>query len=267
MRHWLYALIFSLGCTTCLMAHGSFILHCEDMMQVFGFEDNTLLFSRNKDTRSNTSWTKFISSDMIDNVEFHRQLESKYEGFKIASPRMHRLLFHWAYNQEPWNRYLESHIRAYCRLSERDEATTIQAIKSDVKAEQKRRNRKINAETERLFGFAHGGKDAKFAEFFASMAYNIHLLGDQQTDNTIFLGVAHTSTLIEQIIISLRMLDNTSCKPIIVQLTRLNNEYDDEHRKADAVMAYLKTVIPGFIKRAQKGNIYRRLKDRGFKIK
>lgn len=44
-------------------------------------------------------------------------------------------------------------------------------------------------------------------------------------------------------------------------------EYDDEHLKADAVMAYLKTVIPGFIKGAQKGGIYRRLKDRGFKIK
>ena len=117
-----------------------------------------------------------------------------------------------------------------------------------------------------MFGFAHGGIDAKYAQFFASMAYNIHLLGDQQTDNTIFLGVASTSTLIEQIILSLRMLDKSSSKPIEKHLTILNQKYSDQHIKADAVMLYLKQAVPTFIKTAQEGSIYRRLEKQGFTI-
>ena len=71
------------------------------------------------------------------------------------------------------------------------------------------------------------------------MAYNIHLLGDQQTDNSVFLGVASTNTLIGQIILSLRMLDASRSKPIEKQLSVLNKKYSDSHKKADAVMAYL----------------------------
>lgn len=249
------------------MAHGSFITHCEDMMEVFGFEYNLKLFSRSKDTKSNTSWTKFISSDMIDNTEFHRQLEKKYPNFKIAHPNYHRMLFHWGYNSEPWSIYLEKHIRTYCHLNDLDEDAIILAFKSDIKAEQKRRNHKINETTENIFGFGHGGTDAKYAQFFASMAYNIHLLGDQQTDNSVFLGVAHTSNIIDQIILSLRMLDNVRSKPIEKQLTLLNNQINDEHDKADAVMLLLKRVIPDFIKSAQNGSIYRRLVKNGFTIK
>lgn len=236
-------------------------------MEVFGFEYNLKLFSRSKDTKSNRSWTKFISSDMIDNTEFHRQLERAHPNFKIANPNYHRLLFHWGYNVEPWSQYLERHIRTYCRLNSIDEESTVNTFKYEIKAEQKRRNRKINEATENVFGFAHGGKDAKYAQFFASMAYNIHLLGDQQTDNSVFLGVAHTDRLIEQIIISLRMLDSSKSKPIEKELTLLNRRYADPHKKADAVMQYLKQTIPGFIKVAQEGSIYRRLEQRGIKIR
>ena len=267
MKRLLSIILCFLSCISDLEAHGSFIDHCEDMMEVFGFEYNLKLFNRNKDTKNNTSWTKFISSDMIDNTEFHHYLERKYPNFKIAHPNYHRLLFHWGYNAEPWNSYLERHIRTYCRLNYMDEESTIEEIKQEIKAEQKKRNRRINEETEKVFGFAHGGKDAKYAQFFASMAYNIHLLGDQQTDNSVFLGVTNTSTLIEQIILSLRMLDNSLSKPIEKQLTVFNKQYNDQHLKADAVMSYLKETVPTFIKKAQKGSIYRRLEKHGFKIK
>ena len=267
MKRLLLIIIHSLIYSTSVLAHSSFIQHGEDMMDVFGFEYNLKLFSRSKDTKSNKSWTKFISSDMIDNTEFHRQLERKYPKFSIAIPKYHRLLFHWGYNVEPWSPYLERHIRTYCRLNYLDEESTINDFKSDIKSEQKRRNKKINEATGKVFGFAHGGTDAKYAQFFASMAYNVHLLGDQQTDNKVFLGVAHTNNLIEQIILSLRMLDRSKSKPIEKELTLLNKKYSDQHQKADAVMQYLKQAIPGFIKTAQNGSIYRRLEKNGFKIK
>lgn len=249
------------------MAHSSFIEHCEDMMEVFGFEENPKLFSRSKDTRSNKSWTKFISSDMIDNTAFHRSLEQKFPGFKIANPRFHRLLFHWGYNVKPWSQYLERHIRTYCKLNDIDEESTINKIKSLVETEQKRRNHKINEETENVFGFAHGGKDAGYAQFFASMAYNIHLLGDQQPDNSVFVGVASVDTLVGQIIISLRMLDSSKSKPLEKELTILNKKNIDPHEKATLIMNYLKKTVPNFIKVAQNGSVYRRLSKRGFIIK
>lgn len=64
-------------------AHGDFIRHCEEIMQVLGFEYNTKLFSRNKDTKGNKSWTKIISSDMIDNTDFHRVLEKNIMDLKL----------------------------------------------------------------------------------------------------------------------------------------------------------------------------------------
>lgn len=259
-------IFWMLSCTISIMAHSSFQAHCQDMMEVFGFEYNVKLFSKTN-SASNTSWTKFISSDMIDNTDFHRHLQKTHPNFSIAHPRYHRLLFHWGYNAEPWSPYLERHIRTYCRLNELNEDSVVLVFKDEIRAEQKQRNKKINENTEKTFGFAHGGTDAKYAQFFSSMAYNIHLLGDQQSDNSVFLGVASTNTLIEQIILSLRMLDNVNCKPIEKQLTVINKQYNDPHEKADAVMLYLKQVIPSFIKKAQDGSIYRRLEKLGFKIK
>ena len=126
--------------------------------------------------------------------------------------------------------------KVYCRLNYIDEEKTINEIKLLVKSEQKRRNHKINEETEKIFGFAHGGIDAKYAQFFASMTYNVHLLGDQQPDNRIFVGVANVNTLISQIIISLRMLDSTKSKPLEKELTILNKQNINSHEKATLVM-------------------------------
>ena len=60
-----------------IMAHSSFIEHGEDIVAVFGFEHNIKIFNRSKD-KSNKSWVKIISKDMIDKVDFHKQLEEKY---------------------------------------------------------------------------------------------------------------------------------------------------------------------------------------------
>ena len=264
MKRTLIIILLTL-CTIKIMAHSSFIAHCEDMMEVFGFKYNLKLFSKTS-PKNNSSWTKFISSDMIDNTEFHRTLEKKYPNLKIVHPNYHRLLFHWGYNVEPWSPYLERHLR-YCFMNYKNIETPIREIKMLVKNEQRRRNHKINEVTEQVFGFAHGGKDAKYAQFFASMAYNIHLLGDQEPDNHVFIGVATTSQLIGQIILSLRMLDSSRSKPIEKKLTMLNKENIDSHEKATAVMNYLKQTIPSFIKSAQNGSIKRRLEKRGFYIK
>lgn len=250
-----------------LMAHSHFTVHCEDMMEVFGFEENRKLFSRTS-PQYNKSWMKFISSDMIDNTEFHKKLERLHPNLNISHPRYHRLLFHWPYSAKPWTRELERYIRTYCHINKLDEELTIGIFKKEIQEEQNRRNNKIMEETEKVFGFAHGRKKERgYTNFFAGMAYNVHLLGDQQTDNSEFRGVVDMNILIGQIIITLRYLDNVRCKPLEKEITKINKKYTDPHKKADALMLYLKQSVPSFIKEANGGSVYRRLENRGIKFK
>lgn len=124
-------------------AHSGFIRHSEDIMAVLGFKDNYKLFTRSK-SNTNKSWTKFISSDMIDNTNtFHKQLDQDYEGLYISHSRNHRLLFHWAYEAEPWSAELEQFIREYCETKDRNIESNIRVFKAKIKSEQARRNRLI----------------------------------------------------------------------------------------------------------------------------
>lgn len=267
MRRFCIALLLFF-CAAKLVAHSNFIAHCEDMMAVFGFENNTKIFSRSKDTKTNTSWMKVISSDMIDNTSFHHELERRHPNFKISSPNFHRLLFHWGYNAKPWSSQLESYIRKYCKANKLNEEQTIRKFREEIEDEQARRNRKMNELTENVFGFGHGGKDARYAQFFTAMAYNIHLLGDQESeDNHLFDGVASVNYLMGQFVLTLRMLDNRLSKPLEKGITAIKKKYEDPHKKADALMVYLKQNVPAFVKQAQGGSIARRLAKRGIKLK
>lgn len=267
MLRFLSVLFILQFCVMSIRAHGSFIEHSEDMMDVLGFEPNTKLFSRSKDTRSNDSWTKYISSDMIDNTDFHKKLQNEHYNFHISSSYYHRLLFHWGYNAEPWSKDLEDHIKEYCYKYDLNVESNIRIFKSKLKQEQKRRNKLMDTKTQKLFGFSSGGKDRKYAQFFTSMAYNIHLLGDYQTGNKVFEGLPEMNKLIGQIINSLRMLDDVKSKPIEKEISRINQQYVNPQEKADKLMDYLKTSVPKFIKEAQKGSIYRRIEKQGFKFK
>lgn len=250
------------------MAHGSLQQHGEDIMAVLGFKicpENFKLFVTTA-PKKNNSWTKIISTDMIDDKVFHKKLEEIHPNFKIASPNRHRLLFHWPYNAIPWTPELERHIRTYCKTYHYDEESTIRTFKDEIKAEQARRNRKMVEVTEKVFGFAHGGRESDYTQFFVAMAYDVHLLGDQQPDNRVFAGVADVNNLIGQIILTLRLLDKVKCKPLEREITLINKKYTNPQEKADVLMKYLKQSVPSFIKEAQNGIIARRLEKRGFKL-
>ena len=146
--------------------------------------------------------------------------------------------------------------------------STIRVFKQEIKDEQKRRNRLINGKTEALFGFAHGGTDAKFAEFFASTAYNVHLIGDYTSDNSDLEGLQKLEDIIGLIVIELRKLDDKLAIPIIKEITVINKEIPSSspQKKADMIMACLKKNVPYFIRYAREGSIYRRLSNKGFRF-
>lgn len=172
-----------------VFAHGGFIQHGEDIMAVLGLGNDTRLFNRSKDTKNNNSWVKFISSDMIDNTDFHMELERSYPGFSIKGPNQHRLLFHWAYDSKPWNDELERLVREYCDVYDLNIELNLRVFKAKILSEQKRRNKLITNKTQEVFGFEKGGRQGRiYTHFFAAMAYNIHILGDYTSDNIVLMG-------------------------------------------------------------------------------
>lgn len=247
MKRITFLIILSLNLSY-LYPHHGYQEHCEEMIRVFGFVPSPEI----------NAWAKFISSDMIDKCEpFYGNLKARHPKFQCK----HRLLFHWGYNSEPWNSALERKVREYCRLVNAINVNdTISCFKREFKEEQKRRNYEINKRTEELFGFAHGGTDAMFANRFASMAYNIHLLGDYTSDNKDLEGVLDINRLIGAIVTDIKTLDQREGKILIGGITQINNQIGDTQKKADALMKYLLTEFPPFIKRIRGGSVYRRLK-------
>ena len=241
------------------LAHGSWTQHYDDIIAVFGLEGSPSL----------RGWVQFISSDMIDKKDFYNELQRKHPGFTCK----HRLLFHWGYDAVPWNKDLEKKVKDYCKVckvfNEESIADTIRLFQYEIRSEQKRRNRLINQKTEDLFGFAHGGKDASYARFFASMAYNIHLLGDYTSDNTDLQGLQPLNKLLGSIITELRNFDKNQSEEFIQGINDINRKYADvePQKKADALLKYFKESIPRFVQVANGGSIKRRLEYKGFKFR
>lgn len=236
--------------------------HMFDMMAVLGLDVNTSDRPNHKNEKAKI-WCKYITNDLIDNTSFHDKLYEKY-GISFRGARLHRYLFHWGYDAVPWSSAIESKIKEQASKTKYTSEYLIKEIRSDLKDEQKRRNKNLNTKTEELFGFAHGGKDGDYARFFASMAYNIHLLGDYESANTIFAGLCKLEDLVGMFVVEIRNFDNKNSKDIIKGITRINNTFNDDQQKADKMMAYLKINLPKFISNAQNGSIKRRLEKNGF---
>jgi len=260
-----FVIVFCLLCNTSYSyAHG-WEKHVADMMEVFGFERGQ---PKNIDIEK---WMKFISSDMIDIINpFYSQLQERHPGFKYCEDCNngvhfnHRLLFHWGYDAKPWNSAWENAVRKYCKIKNLDFDSTRYVFQQEFREEQRRRNRLINNKTEILFGFGHGGKDAMYAHFFASIAYNVHLIGDYTSSNTYLHGLQNLEDIIGLIVIEIRKVDAKLAIPIIKDITVINKAVprSDPQKKADYIMACLKRNMPCFIRNAVEGSIYDRLKKR-----
>ena len=125
----------------------------------------------------------------------------------------------------------------------------------------------IEKKTQEVFGFGEGGKEGRiYTHFFSSMAYNIHILGDYTSDNTVLDGLFGFEKLIGRIVIELRNLDYTNSKSIINGITQINKKNIDVQEKADLLMTYLKQEVPLFIQSACNGSIKRKIEGQGFQF-
>lgn len=244
-------------------AHPDKHTHANEIMAALGFEYNQDIYD----------WLCFISSDMIDDYHpIYQKIREIYPSFTISPPMEHRCFFHWGYNGKPWNNYLDKIVDRNAKKTYgaryREYVTEMAGCIFDILVkEQKRRNRIINTRTEHLFGFASGGRDAKYANFFAAMAYDLHILGDYTSlDNSVLNGLVEFNTLINGIISSMNQLDSKQGKNIVKAIKEANSNNKNVQLRADDIMEVILDMLPQFIKNAQSGSIKRRLEKQGYKF-
>lgn len=123
------------------------------------------------------------------------------------------------YNSRPWTPYLQEKVNSLGWSEEQ-----VKELQQDLFAEQKRRNSKTNAMTEDLFGFEHGGKEARIARVTVSIAYDTHILGDYEPDNSDLDGLQDINSVIGDIINNIRALDKQAGNELI---KRIHNQSKD----------------------------------------
>lgn len=242
-------------------AHPDKHSHANEILSALGLEYHPEVYG----------WLCFISSDMIDKHQpYYSELTATFPGFKCK----HRMLFHWNFNGIPWTPGLEKKVLTYTRMIYGSDTykqqfpLMKQSFLNHLRKEQKRRNRLINRKTETLFGFASGGKDASYASFFASMAYDLHLLGDYTSkDNSDLDGLVEFNTLINGIISSINRLDSKQGKFLIKAIKTANKSNKNIQQKADDIMDIILKHLPIFIKNAKDGYLKRRLEKKGYKFR
>lgn len=241
------------------LAHASWEQHADDMYEVLGLERNEKL----------TDWMRFVSSVLIDNYnteyafpdngepfDFYSYLKEKYPGFQCK----HRLLFHWGYNSRPWSTYLQNKVIGY-GWSE----TMIRDFQADLVAEQKRRNSFTNNYTENLFGFEHGGKEARVARVIISVVYDVHLLGDYEPDNIDLEGLQDIGSVVGDIVNNINALDKRAGAQLVKQLQKISRNPNCEVQdKATALLGLLKEHFGVFLRTADNGTIEEHLNAQGF---
>ena len=253
-------IISSLASIIC-QAHSGFDLHKADFYDVLGFEENAKV----------TAWMRQISSKMIDGykgvelpeyggLDFYNYLKAEFPGFKCK----HRLLFHWGYNSTPWNDELQAKADG---LPWGRNPSEVKRFRQIIANEQQRRNREANAMTEKLFGYASGGKDAAFANAMISIVYDVHIIGDYTPDNKDFDGVQDLGSAVGDLINAIRKLDEPLGRELVKSLQRVSREQISVQQKAEKLLAVLCREMPSFLQKAQGGSLKRRFEKQGIRFR
>ena len=218
-------------------------------------------------------WLETITKDLIDEYNrvgikeyggrtFYEYLKDEFD-FGLSSGN-HRVLFHWGYNSKPWNKELDRYV-----IYKDWDIDKINRFKEALIAEQRRRNSIANKETEKVFGFASGGEEARWANGLLAIVYDVHLLGDYTSaDNKNFRGVTEPSKVAGDIINSVRRIDGSiKSQRIVDSIRKKTSLYSDQHILASELILTLQEELPKFLMSAKGGELKRRFKNRGFKLK
>lgn len=213
-----------------------------------------------------------ITQDLIDDYNrvkiddyngstFYAYLQDKFD-FSLGFGD-HRILFHWGYNVNPWNEELDNYV-----IQHKWDIDKIGRFKQALIYEQSRRNKIAKEEAEKVFGFASGGKEAKWTTSILSIVYDVHLLGDYTTgDNNNFKGVSEPSKIAGDIINSIRRIDDSrTSRNLIESIRKATGEISNQHKLAAKLIEILQKNLPDFILAANEGVLKRKFENKGFKL-
>ncbi len=192
---------------------------------------------------------------------FYAYLRDEY-GFGLSFGN-HRLLFHWGYNANPWNDELDNYV-----IKHKWDCNKIDRFKGALINEQRRRNAIANKEAEKVFGFASGGKEARWANSIIAIVYDVHLLGDYtEDDNKNFAGVTKPSKVAGDIINSIRNIeDSRTSRRLIESIRKATAECSDQHKLASRLIYILQKDLPDFLLVANNGALKMKFERKGFKL-
>lgn len=175
----------------------------------------------------------------------------------------HRHFFHWGYQRNPWS----DNLLQFLPESVTGNPVRLNAFKAAVRKEQQRRNRMTNAEAERVLGFGSTGVQARYANAFVAILYDVHILGDYETKS--IDGLAPVSAIVAELNTSLNNIDRSHASALTNKLRQLANTKVSEREKALAVLQYLRDNLPSFIYNADDGrvNMRKHFEDKGWKFK
>ena len=143
----------------------------------------------------------------------------------------------------------------------------IRDFQADLIAEQKRRNGFANEYTENVFGFRHGGNEARIARVFISIAYDVHLLGDYEPDNSDLDGLQDLGSVIGDVIHNLQALDKQQSADLVKKLKKASQgQENDIQEMASLILNILKADFRNVLQRAEDGKVSKHLLAQGFRL-
>ena len=270
MKKFVYIISMLLICCQAL-AHKHDYQHVEEMYSVLPFATgrNGEWLAENMTIRE---MLQDITQKLIDdynrveikeygNRTFYQYLKDEF-AYKLSFGD-HRILFHWGFNANPWNEQLNTFV-----INEKWSPEKVNAFKTALLSEQKRRNGIANKMAEDVFGFASRGKEAGWANGILAVIYDVHLLGDYVIgDNSNFKGVTPPSKVSGDIIESIRRIDSHSGRRLIEDIRKTTIENKNEHELAAALIKLLQKEFPDFLLKANDGALKKRFEVKGYKLK
>lgn len=174
----------------------------------------------------------------------------------------HRTFFHWGFNSNPKNsKILQELVR------ERNWSPNVEKSFWDkVIAEQARRNRQTMESVGETLNFGTSGIERAYANAFASIITDIHILGDYSTTNIAMLqNLDFVVADIEKALFE-SLKGGNDAKRINKLLTETRSIISDRDR-AEKIIQILQKELPKFILTAQEGFFKRHFSDLGYSLR
>ena len=220
--------------------------HCKDMLDVLGILQEK---TAHPSYRHANEVAKTVTA-MIDNdVSALRTSITNIAPDFTLGPSIHRLFFHWGFNEDPQHSKALSD-RIIAATGDEDARKRIWEL---IKAEQGRRNRAMMAKAAMEFNknaglmLSHGEQNA-----LVSIMYNVHILGDYEVSGSAqTVGMVSMNAIISDTIRSLGRRLREPNKELVREFAQQLNTamgMPETPKKAATILEFMKIYVPKILK-------------------